>query len=208
MKWLRTLLSAALAGLMIGIGGIVFLSLDSKVLGAVLFTVGLFTICVFGLSLFTGKVCYLPGRDLWYRLSIPVIWLGNLAGTWVAARLILATRYGEPLAARARELCEIKLADSGWSIFLLAVFCNILIYMAVENFNRHPHEICKYLALFLGVIIFILCGFEHCVANMFYFSLAGAWSGQAAIQMLIMTLGNSVGGMLLPVCRSFLKERF
>lgn len=207
MKWLRTFLSAVLAGLMIGIGGTVFLSLDNKVLGAALFTVGLFTICVFGLSLFTGKICYLLDHDLAYALSIPVIWLGNLVGTWAAARLVLSTRYGASLAGRAAELCQVKLSDNSLSIFILSLFCNIMIYIAVENYNHHPHEICKYLALFLGVIIFILCGFEHCVANMFYFSLAGAWSGTAVYQMFFMTFGNTIGGLLLPITRSWIRGR-
>ncbi len=207
MKWLSTFLSAVLAGMMIGIGGTVFLSIDNKVLGAALFTVGLFTICVFSLSLFTGKICYLLDHDLSYALSIPVIWLGNLAGTWAAARLMLGTRYGAFLAERAAGLCQVKLSDNGLSIFILAAFCNIMIYIAVENYNHHPHEICKYLALFLGVIIFILCGFEHCVANMFYFSLAGAWSGTAVRQMFFMTLGNAIGGLLLPIVRAWIKDR-
>ena len=50
--------SAVLAGICIGIGGCAFLSLESKLIGALFFTVGLFTICTFRLDLFTGKVCY------------------------------------------------------------------------------------------------------------------------------------------------------
>ena len=53
----------------------------------------------------------------------------------------------------------------------------------------------------MGVIVFILCGFEHCVANMFYFSAANMWSGKALLYMLVMTLGNACGGVIIPLCR-------
>lgn len=202
MRRLRVFASGILAGVCIAAGGTVFLSLDSKPLGALLFTVGLFTICAFGLHLFTGKVCYVFESDREYALDLPVIWLGNLAGTWCAAQAEGRTRAGTALAARAAGLCKVKLEDSATSIFLLAVFCNILIYIAVEGFRRDPHELGKYLSLFFGVMVFILCGFEHCVANMYYFSIAGMWSGKALLYILIMTLGNVAGGVLFPWIRS------
>ena len=50
-------------------------------------------------------------------------------------------------------------------------------------------------------MVFILCGFEHCVANMYYFSVAGMWSGKTLLYLLVMTLGNAVGGVVFPVIR-------
>ena len=82
----------------------------------------------------------------------------------------------------------------------------MMIYIAVEGFNRNPHELGKYLALFFGVVVFILCGYEHCVANMYYFSVAGAWSGKALLYLLVMTLGNAAGGVVFPVLRRCLAE--
>ena len=58
MKYLKTFVLAVLAGISIGLGGLVFLSVDDRVIGAALFTIGLFTVCTFGLNLYTGKVCY------------------------------------------------------------------------------------------------------------------------------------------------------
>ncbi len=55
-------------------------------------------------------------------------------------------------------------------------------------------------------MVFILCGFEHCVANMFYFSVAGCWSGKLLLRLLVMTLGNTVGGVLFPLARRWLKN--
>ena len=89
-------------------------------------------------------------------------------------------------------------------MFLLAAFCNILIYIAVEGYGKNPHEVGKYLAIFFGVMVFILCGFEHCVANMYYFSMAGMWSGKALLYILVMTLGNAAGGVLFPLVRAWI----
>ena len=135
MKELKILASSILAGLCIGIGGTVFLSLDSKVLGALFFTAGLFTICTHGLHLFTGKVCYVFERDLDYAAGLPVIWLGNLIGTWCVAQAAHCTRIGSALKERAAALCTVKLNDHLLSVFLLAAFCNILIYIAVEGYG-------------------------------------------------------------------------
>ena len=134
-----------------------------------------------------------------------MIWLGNLAGTGLTALAVRATRLA-PLAEKAAALCTVKLADSPLSIFLLAVLCNIFIYIGVEGFKSNPHELGKYLSLFFGVMVFILCGFEHCVANMFYFSAAGMWSGRAVAYLLIMSLGNAVGGVIFPLLRGWLAK--
>lgn len=202
----KVFLSAVLAGVCIALGGAVYLSLDNKLAGALLFTLGLFTICIFQLHLFTGKVCYVFQNGGRYALDLILVWLGNLAGTGLAALALRCTRVGAPLAEKAAGLCQTKLADTPVSIFILAVFCNIMIYIAVEGFNRAPHDLGRYLALFLGVAVFILCGFEHCVANMYYFSMAGAWSLRAAGYLAVMTLGNALGGVLFPVGRRLLQE--
>jgi formate/nitrite transporter FocA (FNT family) len=205
MKQLKTFVSAILGGACIGFGGVAYLSLDSKVVGALFFTVGLFTICTFGLNLYTGKVCYVFRENGAYALSVLIIWLGNLAGTGLVAGAVRLTRLAT-LTEKAQALCQIKLDDSVLSIFLLAVLCNIFIYIGVEGYKTNPHEVGKYLSLFFGVMVFILCGFEHCVANMFYFWLAGAWSGKTVLYLLVMTIGNGVGGVLFPLIRSWLAK--
>ena len=107
------------------------------------------------------------------------------------------------MSEKAVGMVNTKLNDSPLSIFLLAVMCDILIFIAVDGYGKNPHELGKYLALFFGVMIFILCGFEHCVANMFYISIAGMWSAKAVIYVIIMTLGNSVGGVIIPLIRKW-----
>ena len=200
-------ISAVLAGIAIALGGTVFLSLENKVLGALFFTVGLFTVCTLGLNLFTGKVCYVFEQDRAYAAALPVIWLGNLAGAWLTAALERLTRIGPQLRERALALCETKLSDNLLSIFVLALFCNILIYLAVDGYKNNPHEPGKYLALFFGVTVFILCGFEHCVANMYYFSAAGVWRLRTLGYLLVMTLGNAAGGVLFPLLRGLTRRK-
>lgn len=194
----RIFLKAAAAGITIGIGGAVYLTLENKVIGAVLFGVGLYTIVLNGLFLYTGKVGYfISAKDKKaYILQLIFIWLGNLAGTALAAAAISATRIRN-LRRTAEVICKTKLADTPHSILILAVFCGILMYVAVDGFREKGNP----LILFFCVTVFILCGFEHCIANMFYFSLAGAWSLRAVIYLLLMTLGNSVGGILLPLVK-------
>ena len=195
-----------LAGICIALGGTAFLSLESKVLGAVFFCVGLFAICTLGFSLFTGKICYVFDRDRAYTLDLPFIWLGNLCGAWLTAKLEQLTRVSG-IQERAVALCQAKLDDNLLSIFILAFFCNVLIYLAVEGYNNNPHEIGKYLSLFFGVTVFILCGFEHCVANMYYFSMANLWSGKTLGYVLVMSLGNGAGGVLIPLVKKALAGR-
>lgn len=207
MKKLRTLVGGFLAGLSIAIGGAAYLSLESKTVGAIFFSVGLFTVCGFGLELFTGRVCYVFERDRAYAINLIFVWLGNFLGTLFAAELLRLTRIGPALIERAETLCATKLNDSPLSIFILAIFCNILIYIAVEGFSNSRHETGKYLALILGVAVFVICGFEHCVANMFYFSLARAYNAKAVGYLMIMTLGNAVGGVMLPLLRKFTADR-
>lgn len=205
MKALKTFVSAVLAGMCVGFGGVVFLSLDNRIIGSVMFTVGLFTICTFGLHLFTGKVCYALENGKSYNLALPVIWLGNLAGTGVTALIVKLSRI-DGIAEQATELTAVKLDDSILSLFLLGVLCNIFIYIAVEGYKNNPHELGKYLSLFFGVMVFILAGTEHCVADMFYFWLSG-WSVDAVLRVLVITLGNAAGGILFRALHRFVSNK-
>lgn len=205
MNRFKVFVSAIEAGISIGLGGMAFLSLDNKVLGALFFTIGLFVVCTFGFHLFTGKVCYAFSNDLDYLINLPIMWFGNLIGTAVPAFIIRFSRISG-IADKAVQMCSVKTGDSLLSLFILGIACNIFIYIAVEGFNRNPHQVGKYLSLFFGVMVFILCGTEHCVADMFYFWAAGAWSGRAILCIIAITLGNSVGGMLFPLLGGRIKE--
>lgn len=203
MDYKKIFVSAILAGCAIGFGGVVNLMLGG-IAGAMFFTVGLFVVCTMGLHLYTGKVCYVFQNDKAYALSIPVIWLGNLVGTVAVGTLIRLTRISYFVVYSAEEICDAKLTDNLVSIFILAALCNIFIYIGVEGFKTIPHEVGKYVALFLGVAVFILCSYEHCVANMFYFTVANVWSVKTVGLLLWMTLGNAVGGVIFPLARGYI----
>lgn len=194
-KFVNVFVLAAEAGLAIAIGGTVFLSVENRIIGSLLFTVGLYTIVLNGLFLYTGKIGYLvrENNKKEYAGVLLATWLGNLVGTGLGAATVLCTRIGG-IAENASAICEVKLEDSLISIFILAIFCGILMFVAVDGYKEKGNP----LILFMGVSVFILCGFEHCIANMFYFSLAGAWSAKAVLYLVVMTLGNSLGGMLIP----------
>ncbi len=206
MSRFKIFLSAILAGLNVGFGGLVFLSLENKVIGAALFTIGLFVICTFGFHLFTGKACYVFQNDRSFALNLPIIWLGNLVGTGLTSGTAMLTRNASVLSEKALALCQIKLGDSLLSLFFLGFLCNIFIYLAVEGYARNPHELGKYLSLFFGVMVFILAGTEHCVADMFYFWMAKAWSGKAILCILVISLGNAAGGILFATLHRIIQK--
>lgn len=201
---------AVLAGICIGLGGMVFLRVKdaftgANVVGALLFTVGLFTICTRGYQLFTGKACYIFDNKPDYLLDLAVIWVGNLAGTTGFAYLLRATSLcgGEGgIAAAAAAMVESKMAGGYLNLFLLAIACNILIFIAVNGFAKNPHELGKYLGLFLGVSVFILSGTEHSIADMFYWAVSGtlaAQPGKSLLCLIVISLGNVVGGVIFPL---------
>ena len=190
------LLKGIYAGIMIGIGGTIYLSVPNQVVGAILFAIGLLTICVYKMNLYTGMIGYILVNKLGYLKTLIFTLLGNLLGTIITALLVLNTRIAN-ISIRAREIVIIKISDNYLSIFILSVFCGILMYIAVNNFKKGEDSIIKYLSVFICVVVFILCGFEHCVANMYYFSLAEAWSFKSVISMLFMILGNSFGAIIM-----------
>ena len=91
-KAIQTFLRAFATGLLIGMGGIVYLSCDNRYVGAALFGTGLFVVLTFGFDLFTGKVGYALERERSYIGDLGIIWLGNLAGTALTALMTMYTR--------------------------------------------------------------------------------------------------------------------
>ena len=198
------LLKGIYAGIMIGIGGTIYLSIANQVVGAILFAIGLLTICVYKMNLYTGMIGYILENKLGYLKTLIFTLLGNLLGTIIIALLILNTRIAN-ISIRAREMAIIKISDNYLSIFILSVFCGILMYIAVNNFKKGKDSIIKYLSIFICVVVFILCGFEHCIANMYYISLAKAWSFKSIISMLFMIFGNSVGAIIMSLFNNKIK---
>ena len=193
---LKILVRAILAGVMISIGGTIYLTCESKLLGAFLFSIGLYAICAFGLNLYTGKIGYVIDNKRKYLIELLITLAGNLIGTVACGYLIFLTRQGDKIRFAAKVICEIKLNDNLLSIFILSIFCGIIMYLAVDLFKRLT-DFGKYMGIFMGITVFILAGFEHCVANMYYFSAANMWEWKTILYVIVMILGNSVGSILL-----------
>lgn len=181
---------SAAAGIMIGIGGTVFLSCENKVVGSVFFAVALLSICAMGMKLYTGAIGYLATSARMARpyLNYPLIFLGNLAGVWTTALCVRAG--GLTVGARAAELCAKKLTQTPVQTIFLAVLCGVLMYAAVEIWRAKGNA----LGILFCVPTFILCGFEHSVADAYYFAVGGAF-GEAIVFLLLAILGNTLGAM-------------
>ncbi len=207
MKYnIEILIKSILAGIMIGIGGTIYLSLDNKIVGSILFAIGLFIIVVYSFNLYTGKIGYLINNfNKKYIRELIITLIGNFIGTFFVGFVLRYTRIYTSISDKAKGLVDIKLNDTLISILILSFFCGILMYLAVNTY-KEVKDIGKYLAVFLGVIVFVLCGFEHCIANMYYFSVSSTWSLNTLLYLLVMILGNSLGGILIPLCNKVIKK--
>lgn len=190
------------AGMFVSIGGMVFLSSENRVVGAVLFTVALLSICYLGCYLFTGKVGYLYNAHGRGELAEILITLaGNLAGTLACG---LLAGFAKPaLREAAQALCTPKLALAPLNGVILAFFCGVLMYTAVAVYKEKQSP----LGILFCVPVFILSGFEHSIADMFYFFAAGWFTPQVFGFLALIVLGNTLGGLFLAWLRGFGEEK-
>lgn len=192
---LNYLIKGIYAGIMIGMGGVAFLALDSKIAGSLFFSIGLLTVCMYSMNLYTGKIGYIINNKLNYLWELFMALIGNFIGTYFVAFMVRNSRF-DAYVEKAQGMATIKLDDNLLSIFVLAFFCGVLMYIAVNCYKKTNDPFGKYIPIIMCVMTFILCGFEHCVANMFYFSAAGVWSLKTIVYTLMMVLGNSVGAVV------------
>ena len=180
MDKLRMFVKSIYAGFAIGIGGIVYLSMDNRILGALFFSFGLSTIVTQGFNLYTGKIGFVKE---WKELpDMLMILAGNFIGTFITAMLAKAAN----LSIDSTQMVHNKLDNSLLHIFLLS---GVMMYLAIDNYNKSKNII----FVVAAVMIFILSGFEHSIANMFYFEIAGAYSLKSLLYILVMAAGNGVG---------------
>lgn len=191
MHFLKTFIKAIAAGLSISIGAAAYLSCSNKIVGALLFTAGLFTICFFGLNLYTGKIGYI--LDSSHPLDCLTVWVGNILGCMCGGALL---RFVLPyLADSGRAVTLSKLELSVPRAIVLGIFCGILMYIAVHNFKENPNYLGKCVGILVCIPAFIICGFEHCIANVVYFTL-GIRSVSELLPMLALTLAVSAANAL------------
>lgn len=188
-----SLIDGILAGAMVSIGGTVLLSCENKVVGAVLFCIALLSICWFGFNLYTGKVGFLLADHSRANLSLTFTGLlGNALGTLLFGLLIAAAL--PQLREAALAACGKRLTQLPWQTLLRGFFCGMLMYTAVWSFRERKTP----LGILFCIPVFVLSGFEHSIADMFYFALAGLFRLQSLWFLLLVVLGNSLGGLLIP----------
>lgn len=197
-----------LSGLMISVGGIINLSCISKgwaPLGAVLFAAGLYTICLYGFNLYTGKVGYIAYhfKDISYIKLVLIILVFNLLSTYLLG--ILAS-YAFPIIVEpAKKIYEAKLASPLSKLLITGIFCGLLMFLAVDAWKKGSQIGC-----FIYIPVFILSGFDHSIANSFYNGAANGFESAFTMQNLLVVLtvviGNAVGGMLVPLFTRKWKE--
>lgn len=174
-------------------------------LGAFLFSLGLFAIITFKFGLYTGKAGYMAVNPPSYIPEVALTLLGNFAGTAIGGTLLRFTRFGADLTESAVKIMSAKAGDSVLSVFLLAFFCGVLMYIAVDGSKRLREEKNFTGALFVVVMpifVFITCGFNHSIADMGYFFLSGCSGGvKSLVYLLIVVLGNAVGCMFIPLVK-------
>ena len=205
MKHLNTIILAIIGGICIGLGATAYLACENKIFGGVLFTTGLFLICTRGYNLFTGKVGYLFDNKPSYIIELVEVWAGNFIGAAFVGLVLLLTRFGDAYSEKAAAIVDAKLSGNLLSVFILGIFCNVMMYVGVDGFKNGKHDIGKYLGLFFAVLVFIFAGFEHCIANMYYITIAKGWCTDTLVLLLVSTAGNIVGGLLFPVLQKAAK---
>lgn len=191
---LTKFIKAVLGGICIGIGGAAYLSIGNPIVGSLIFSIGLLLICMNGFKLFTGSIPYvrLETKSI---INVAVILIGNIVGAWFIGLIFYMSR--PDMLNHAANICFNKL-DEGWRIIPLAFMCNILIFFAVDLFGRAPiNSFIRVLNLVLCVMVFILSGYEHCIANVFYFSAVQLFDAKVLGYLLLNIIFNAIGGICI-----------
>lgn len=214
----QCLILAVLAGLYIALGGLGATLIQStagaglgKLLGACVFPAGLILVVMAGGELFTGNCLMtgpvLQGRTRWGGVlrNWGLAYLGNMIGAFLVSVLaviggVLAAG-GENALTLAQSIAKNKCALSFGEALLRGVGCNVLVCGAVWMAAGASNAGGKAVLCFFPVMLFVLCGLEHSVANMYYVPV-GLMLGTEGVSLsayllknlLPVTLGNILGG--------------
>lgn len=184
------ILKSSAASLCITIGCCVNLFCCSKgleVQGAILFACGLLCVCYKSLSLYTGMVGY-TRLDKKFLSELLVVLVANLVFSYLYGLLLRFVVSNEVLQT-VSALVSKKSTLPFISLFIKSLFCGVLMFLAVDIFKQKSSP----LGILFCVPVFILCGFEHCVANMTYFGMARELP---ILPTLVVIAGNSCGSII------------
>ena len=182
-----------------------------KILQGISFAAALSLVVFAGAELFTGNVFVLtagvalkevkPGDAIGLCIYN---YIGNLVGSILIAALFLGTGYLQgPLLEAAHEAMIAKTDPTFWELLIRGVLCNLLVCAGVWCMYRLQSESSKLIMIFWCIYLFVVCGFEHSIANMTLFSLESmsgvSWLefGQMMTNLAAVTAGNIMGGMAL-----------
>ncbi len=180
----RLITKSILAGVLIALAGIVYLSCSDKVVGSFLFSFGLCLVIILEANLYTGKVGYIKSVD---DLTDVMMMLGiNILSAYLVG---LISGMG-PMHDSAAAIVTTKLETEWWITLLKSIGCGICIYGAVEGYKKTK----SFIPVILGVMCFILAGFNHVVADAFYIGAARFGSLQ---YLLLVAMGNAIGSILI-----------
>ena len=209
-----------LAGLYIGFGGQLFLvtvaSGMGKVVGGIMFSVGLILVVVAGAELFTGNAMILIGvlssviskNSMLKNWAIVYIgnFIGSLAFAWLMYQSGLLGKAGllNDVGALSVKVAEQKLAIPFTEAFIRGFFCNVLVILAIIMAVIAKDIVSKIFCIIFPIACFVACGFEHCVANMYLIPVGLLAKGEPFYKavsifhnLIPVTLGNIVGGIFI-----------
>lgn len=214
-----TVILGILGGIFIGLGGLANILVTqtlggidaglARFMGASVFPVGLMLVVICGAELFTGNnlmtlACMEKKITLKQLLrNWGLVWLGNFIGSLF---LVVLVYYGTVLigdsATKAISIAESKVSIGITAMFLRGILCNILVVLGVWMATAGQDIVSKIFSCWFPIMLFVLCGFEHSVANMFFIPMgmvlgANVIMSQLLINLVIVTLGNVVGGAII-----------
>ncbi|MBN1831334.1 MAG: formate/nitrite transporter family protein [Deltaproteobacteria bacterium] len=213
---------AMLAGLYIGLGAQVFLvALEQgmgKIVGGMVFSVGLVLVVIAGAELFTGNIMMIVSSilSLYTLKKILKNWITVYVGNFIGSVLFAILIWKSGLLGNvdklsgvgmvAASVAETKVGLAFSEAFIRGVFCNMLVILAIILATIAKDVISKITSIVLPIMVFVACGFEHCVANMYLIPVGLLAKGAGILELLAMfnniipvTLGNIVGGVIILV---------
>ena len=208
------LIKAFMSGMFIAFGGlgsqVINAATGTSYMGAFIFPVGLILVICTGSELFTGD-CLMAMASADRKITMTdmirtliLVYIGNFVGSLF---IVFTAWTGNMPGMFDGKLGEamVKTAASKGSLlpavsFSKGVLCNILVCAAVLIAIRTKEITGKMLAAYFPVMLFVLCGFEHSIANMYFIPmgqlLSGFDIGLLLNNFIPVTLGNTVGGVL------------
>lgn len=176
-----------LAGVLIGLGCVIYVASPIKYVGSFLFSLGLLTIIINQYYLYTGKVgAWVPSTtlSLLYMFALNGIACGATAYLFTLTRIDLS---------HITDVVTPKITDNMFSSFILAIGCGAMMQIAYLNFTKDRHP----LYVIMPIMFFMLAGFEHSVANCGFFAMARLEvDGELALRLALIMLGNGVGAWI------------